>query len=272
MRISEVREVVYVSERKLEWEFIDANRSGRRKPGVEASVGLAGNGLKVSVPSAAPTGTLGPAEVAGRLETVIRYLNKRNPHQFSASGLPDKLQTNQWIRFDLEMRYGTAREDSAVPGSPDDVVLFAGSVPVEHDVNTRSFDLLLCGSVQHLRSRIVSHGRMGSNTDWLYELTKELNRRENANMHVIPEFLTSIISRQRSQRNPDQVARDVFGSLSRSEDPRPDYGRLRGHARVLMDISDPNSITRLVVATPLYIERVDPRRDRRWWTRPIRSR
>ncbi|WP_134046330.1 SAVMC3_10250 family protein [Amycolatopsis arida] len=256
-----MREIVYVSERKLEWEFSDASWRLGRRPGVEASAGLPGTGMKVSMPPASSAEPLTSTELAFKLERVIRYLKRTHrPQPFTTPSL----RVNQWITFDLNMKYGTAHEDTARYGTPDDVALFGGTAPTVPGSDNRPVELLLCGSVHHLRSQIASHGRMGSDTTWLYELTKELNRREQTGLHVIPEFLTEIVPRNLSVLAPDHVAHEVFGGLMRSTHPRPDYGRLRGHARVLMDIDAPSWITRLVLATPLYIERPPPRLSSRW--------
>ncbi|WP_432421075.1 SAVMC3_10250 family protein [Nocardia cyriacigeorgica] len=256
------REVLFVSEGKLEWEFSEASSLDRRKAGGEVSIGLPGNGMKVLTPA----GSLSSVEIAAKLEKVIRHIDRRHrPQPFEAPGLKANLRPNQWITFDLNMRYGTARQDSATSGAPHDVVLFGGSVQSEGGGDGRSLDLLLCGSIQHLRSRVASYGRMGSNTDWLYDFASELNRREWANVHVIPEFPTATVPHHHSSITPEHVAHEVFGGLMRSTHPRPDYSRLCGHARVLMDIDNAQWATRLVIATPLYIERATARSRRRWW-------
>jgi hypothetical protein len=112
---------------------------------------------------------------------------------------------------------------------------------------------------------------MGSDSTWLYDLTKSLERRDRKGIHVIPEFLAELVSRHRSVLDPGEVAREVFGGLMRSNFPRPEFGRLRGHARVLLYIDDPQWVTRFVLATPLYVE-ISPPNLVRGWRRVTRKR
>ncbi|WP_134736077.1 MULTISPECIES: SAVMC3_10250 family protein [unclassified Amycolatopsis] len=232
-----------------------------RPRSVEATVGVPGASTKLTYGGAANTAVTS-AETAAKLEKVIRYLERTcRVVDFSSPGL----QANQWVSFDLDMTYGTGHEDSAIPEVGDDIVLFGGSI--DPGPGSQEIELLLCGSVNHLRDRIASSGRMGSGSDWLYEVIKALEERDRKGIHVVPEFLTSLVHWNRPRLDPDSIVREVFGGLMRSAFPAPDRGRLRGIARVLRDIDDDKRVTRLILGTPLYVEIPPPRRIRQGWRR-----
>ncbi|MFE4687512.1 SAVMC3_10250 family protein [Streptomyces sp. NPDC056721] len=172
------------------------------------------------------------------------------------------LQANQWISFDINMAQVAVHEDSGRP--PEDVALFVGQTPARTVGQERDLGLLLCGSVQHLRTQICAEGRMGSDTTWLHDLILEVERREENGLHVIPEFLNEVMPHRRSDIIIEDAAFGVHGWIGRQYPPAT-RGRLRGHAIVLMDIDHPRWMHRLVVATPLYAEAVheqmpEPRR------------
>ncbi|AZP14764.1 hypothetical protein EJC51_47125 [Streptomyces aquilus] len=163
------------------------------------------------------------------------------------------LQVNQWVSFDLDMAQVAVHEDSGTP--PEDVALFVGQVPAGTAGQPRDLGLMLCGSVQHLRTQVCGRGRMGSDTTWLHDLILEVERREDRGLNVIPEFLNDLMPHRRSEVLIEDAAFGVHGWIQR-EHPPSTRGRLRGHAIVLMDIDRPRWVHRLVVATPLYVEAV----------------
>ncbi|WP_143670426.1 SAVMC3_10250 family protein [Streptomyces antimycoticus] len=171
------------------------------------------------------------------------------------------LQANRWIRFDLHLAQNVVYEDSGYP--PADVALFAGDVPAGEAGQPRDMGFLLCGSIQHLRTRDLPPGRMGSDTTWLHDLILELDRREREGGHVIPEFLTEVVPVRGGERMREQAAFGVHGWMSRDW-PMSERPRMRGYAIVLMDIDNPHWTHRLVVASPLFVEvtpqRTNPRR------------
>lgn len=239
-----MRELLYVSEQKLRHMFWDARRfPGLPGHSVETSMGMFGANAKVSLGSTDQNSD----ELPTKLERVIRYLDRTH----RAVDFPrSDLEPNQWIRFDFKAKYGKAHEDSAPTFSTEDVVLFGGSA----ESTQQEIDLLLCGSVHHLRDQVISTGRMGSSTSWLYDFIKSLEENENNGVHVVPEFPEARIHSRRREFDLRMAAHEAFGGLMRSSHPSPDSGRLRGHAKVLLDIDDPRWTTRLVVATPLYVE------------------
>ncbi|MFI9099536.1 SAVMC3_10250 family protein [Streptomyces fildesensis] len=161
------------------------------------------------------------------------------------------LRPNRWIRFDLDMAHAAVHEDSGQP--PEDVALFVGGVPAGSGGQPRDTGVLLCGSVQHLRTRMIPAGRMGSDTTWLHDLVLALERREQEGLHVIPEFLTDVVPSRRPDHLREAAAMGVFGWTAR-EYPASCRSRMRGHAIVLMDVDGPHWVHRLVVASPLYVE------------------
>jgi hypothetical protein len=181
------------------------------------------------------------------------------------------LLANQWISFDLDMAQVAVHEDSGKP--PEDVALFVGQVPAGTADQPRDLGLMLCGSVQHLRTQVCAHGRMGSDTTWLHDLILEVEHREENGLHVIPEFLNDLMPYRRSEVLIEDAAFGVHGWIERTYPPST-RGRLRGHAIVLMDIDRARWVHRLVVATPLYVEAVHepPARARRRLLPRVRRR
>lgn len=263
-----MRELLYLSERKLFDMFVDPGRlPGVRARGVDASLSFLGATAKLASEASAADVQEAPAAVAAKLERVIRYLDlHRHPAALDVD--TPELRPNQWIRFDLDLSFGSAHQDSVV-GEPDDVVLFTGTVKPLRTAG-RETSLLLCGSVQHVRTRIASAGRMGSDTGWLHAAIETLHKREAAGIHVIPEFPGELAPTDLSLVSPEEVTQWVFGMIERNH-PEHQRGRLAGHARVLLDIRDPRWLRRLVLATPLYVEIPPdvPRRGR--WQRIFRG-
>ncbi|MER7805125.1 SAVMC3_10250 family protein [Streptomyces parvulus] len=184
------------------------------------------------------------------VEQARRIIERRHaPVPFTSRGL----QANQWISFDLDMAQAAVHEDSGHP--PEDVALFVGRVPAGTAGQPRDLGLMLSGSVQHLRTQVCAHGRMGSGTTWLHDLVLEVERREEGGLHVIPEFLNELMPYSRSEVLIEEAAFAVHGWIDRTYPPAT-RGRLRGHAVVLMDVDSPRWVHRLVVATPLYVEAV----------------
>lgn len=181
------------------------------------------------------------------------------------------VRPSQWVRFDLDMGFGTAHHDRTHE-FPDDVVLFVGDKGDEdrpHDVG-----LLLTGSVHHLRDRsVASAGRMGSGTDWMYRLITTVETAIDQD-ESFPEDPVRFVRERRPRYGYDDdsiadVTRNVYGVMEMYH-PRRQRGRLRGLARVLLTVetggSGTQDPTRIVVATPLYVEIVPGTRPyRRDW-------
>ncbi|MFI7101918.1 SAVMC3_10250 family protein [Streptomyces sp. NPDC050161] len=180
------------------------------------------------------------------------------------------LRSNQWIRFDLDMALAAVHEDSGRP--PEDVALFVGGVAAGTRDQTRDMGVLLCGSVQHLRTRAYPAGRMGSDSTWLHDLILEVERREDDGINVIPEFLSDIVPTSHSQERVEEIAHEVYGWLNRDY-PRRIRSRMVGHAIVLMDIDSSNwTHRRLLVASPLYVEAMPQLPEPSSWARRLLRR
>ncbi|MFG3094098.1 SAVMC3_10250 family protein [Streptomyces sp. NPDC048202] len=206
-----------------------------------------------------------PMAAHALVATARRHIEKKfAPATVATPGL----QPNQWISFDMNLAQAAVHEDSERP--PGDVALFAGTIPAGTAGQTRDLAVMLCGSVQHLRTQACEAGRMGSDTSWLHDLILEIERREESGMNVIPEFLSDIMPRRRGETAIEEAAFGVHGWIERDY-PAHTRGRLRGHAIVLMDIDSPRYGRRLVLATPLYVEAVPATRPQRSpWTRLTR--
>ena len=241
-----VRELLYLSRPKLD-AFMPNGRS--------ISVQAAELGVDVSVVNArieAGSTDGDMADERARYRKVIKHIDRR------ADDLHHRgLTPGEWLRFDLLMGYGTAHEDSALPDTADDVVLFGGSAPQAD--SDRPVELLLCGSACHLTDRCAPAGggegnsRMGSGTRWIYEMIHLINSRDEQVESALPQEIVNPERRVWSVNDPDEVAHGVFGVIDRHH-PRHQRQRLAGLARVVMHLDDAKWLSRLIVATPLYVE------------------
>jgi len=258
-----VRDLVYLSEQKLNACFLGA--TDPRFPPLNGS-------LQVPIgPVTAQVGLGGRATGApvteADLERAIKRLIK---HHAPCSLDSENLRPNQWVYFDLDLALKTAHEDSGAV--PDDVVLLAGSFPSTDPTAVESA-LLLCGSIQHLRVQVESAGRMGSGTSWLHDVIREIARRDEQGIGVIPEFLTEMTPHRRPVDRIEDAAYGVHSWMS-AEHPPSRRSPTRGYAKILMDAGPPHFIQRLVVATPLFVE-ISPQRPARqslWRRRASRRR
>ncbi|WP_328508350.1 SAVMC3_10250 family protein [Streptomyces mirabilis] len=258
-------DLVYVAERKIYGRL--GMRPSSTQQGVQAAVKIPPL-IEVSG-SRTWEGATEPMAPHALVEKAKRTIERRfAPVPFTTRNL----QANQWISFDLDMAQAAVHEDSGRP--PEDVALFVGQVPAGTAGQPRDLGLMLCGSVQHLRTQACAQGRMGSDTTWLHDLILEVERREASGLNVVPEFLNDIMPHRRSEVLIEDAAFGVQGWIERKYPPST-RGRLRGHAIVLVDIDRPRWVSRLVLATPLYVEAVHeqgPRPRRRITLPGIRRR
>ncbi|MDI5974530.1 SAVMC3_10250 family protein [Streptomyces sp. SL13] len=250
-------DLVYVSERKL------YGRLGLKPPssqqGVQGAIKLPPV-IEVSGTRSWDRSTTGLAPHAV-VEKAKRLIDReRTVADFTDRGL----RSNQWIHFDLDLAQVAVHEDSGAP--PEDVALFVGNVPAGVRGQDREMGVLLCGSVQHVRTRSIPAGRMGSDTTWLHDLILEVERREEEGINVIPENITDILAFCPDEYRVEAAAYGVHGWAARGYPPRI-RGRMSGHAIVLMDIDGPDWTHRLLVATPLYVETHPPAAPSSWVAR-----
>ncbi|MFE4954719.1 SAVMC3_10250 family protein [Streptomyces sp. NPDC056653] len=183
-----------------------------------------------------------------------------------------------WIRFDLPMGYSTGGRDGRVP-AVQDIALFAGVAPGETVGQESPVKLLLCGDARHLvvggckpvsPDDPLGAGWMGSGTSWLYKLIRQVEDSDRPGNDDLPEALRSPETHRAGFNDPEQVCQWVYRYIAR-EHPAEQEGQLRGHARVLLS-TQRDWPERLILATPLYVERSHPgpgswltrRRDRRY--------
>ncbi|WP_405716326.1 SAVMC3_10250 family protein [Streptomyces sp. NBC_00046] len=256
-----MRELVYLSEQKLQYMFADSGR-GSSMPSIGATVGVPGVTVTMATasPAAAPDS---PADMARKLDEVIRFLERdHRPVDFSAPGV----RAGQWVLFDLPMGWGTGPEATGTTSGG--IALFVGTASTGTEGPDGVTDLLLCGTAGHFRHRAQAASRPGSDMDSVYQYLADLEA--NASVESGPEG-ESRADRAPAGRDLDEdVVRSVFDVMSERRPP-PQRGRLRGHARVLLTADREGRSPRLVVATPLYVENPPPRLPARWF-RPWRRR
>ncbi|MGH8791132.1 MAG: SAVMC3_10250 family protein [Stackebrandtia sp.] len=266
-----MRELLYLSDQKLHRVWMEASNAwagGRWRWSAAAKVPPF-----ASIDVSREPGGGEEVAVSRKLERVIGYLGDVEDDITAAEVRP-----HQWVRFDLSLGYGTACRDDQCRGhtsensprhtSPDDVALFVGTVGADVTGQTRDLDVLLCGSVHHLRDRVSSLDRLGSDTDWMHAIITKLYEREQRGLIAIPTQLTELVPRT-GTAGPEQQAHFVHG-VAANNHPKSQRGRLCGYARVLMNIDNPEFPTRLIMATPLYVEVPPPAAAlgrKRWWRR-----
>lgn len=173
-----MRELIYLSTRKLAM-FYPGHIS--RSVQFTGGLGLGSVSAKIDI-SAAPSGT--DEATITQLNRAVRYL-EREAVYFSHSGL----SPGRWIFFDLNMGYGTSYRDSGSPPKIDDIAFFHGSFGQVETDKQEPIDMLLCGSTEHLRIRTASAGRMGSGTEWLYDLIGEIEEVDALGNGELPDSL-----------------------------------------------------------------------------------
>ncbi len=249
-----MRQLLYLSQRKLRDEFLQEPRLRDRLQGSVAVPIPLGPTLNASL--SAPTGNT-DLDVR-HFKSTIRHLNRVSVGDYF---VPD-VRPLDWVRFDLPMVYGTTYEDSRIPPL-DDIALFANLRSFAEVMTPSHVDLLLCGSVQHLTRTVAGEGRMGSGTDWLYELIIYMKDKEVAGGFMTRADLERHGISSEATHPELAMAVDFAHGVLQREHPRRQQGRLSGIAQVLADVRSEFIPTRIVLATPLYVQ-VEPGRRRLW--------
>jgi hypothetical protein len=190
-----MRELIYLSKRKLAMFY-----PGRISQSVQFTGGLGLGPVSAKIAISAPPSEAD--EEAAALNRAVRYLEREAVH-FSHS----ELNPGRWIFFDLNMGYGTSRRDSGSSPKIDDIALFHGSFNQVHTDKQSSLDLLLCGSTEHLRIRTASAGRMGSGTEWLYDVIREIEEIDALGTGELPDSLNPKALAVRRVNMPEAIAR-----------------------------------------------------------------
>lgn len=254
------RQLVYLSGEKLKANFPGSSRALVLSGNVQASVGPLSLGLTLE------QATGDRAQLTREFERVRKDIERQT------KSVDDRtLRPLEWFRFDEPLAYGTACEDSAIPDVASDVALFAGTVTSTRPQGGRPIELLLCGSACHLLDRSwESAGRMGSSTGWLYDLIKEIKKLDDAGEQNSGSAVGDRALRLGRSITPEEVARTVFTVFTEHR-PSGQRAQLGGIAQLLLDVALPHWPTRLLVATPLYVQPPRATRGRRWWFGPGRE-
>jgi hypothetical protein len=220
-----VREYLYISTAKMDGLDEGPARSAVRLASLSASIPP----LTAQVSSAGAD--LRPDHLR-RIKPLEQRLRAQSRDYRDTDVVP-----NTWVKFSCEMRWATMHPDSG-PDGPDRVAVFTTCFPQPKDET----ELVLLGSTCHLLDRTGSVGRMGSNSETLFEIAES------------PLLLTS-----RSGGLPTDAAESA-SHLSRivsTEAPLGQLGRVEGLARVLHTI-DSDYFARYVIATPLFVRICQP--------------
>ncbi|MER6827454.1 SAVMC3_10250 family protein [Streptosporangium sp. NPDC000563] len=245
--------MIYFSRPRLEAFFPE--RPSRRLPTVNVELDL-----QVATVGLGPAAPRSPSDAELRKLRQVRHQIEREASHFYAPGL----SAGEWIYFDLEMGWGTSYEDTTLPNL-DDVLMFYGSLSCDRSRVGGPVDLMLCGSTEHLLKKTATVGRLGSGTDWLYELVVKINDLDARGDTRIPEELAKEALALPRVNQPDQVARWVFDVIAWHHSPRH-RARVQGLARVDLNIPGCEGVSRLILATPMYVQYAS-RRSLRWITK-----
>jgi hypothetical protein len=157
-----------------------------------------------------------------------------------------------YVQFKGIMRYGQMHQNGYSPGSPSERMVFFVGTPEESD---QRVELLLVGWVGHLVDEEGVHDkstRMGSRTDHLFHLFRQVVAKEKSGEEGAPaEFgrLEREVSRGDSI-NLDTVARWALG-MAQHHLPIETAGSLCGVAEVLAVLPDKGHGSTVVLGTPL---------------------
>ncbi|WP_328378413.1 SAVMC3_10250 family protein [Streptomyces sp. NBC_00440] len=249
-------DLVYISERKIRDELC--------RVGLPTSTRSTSGELSLT-PKITFSKAPGKPEDAGLPELFNQAL--RSVKELAKPFTDPVVEHPGWISFDLPMGYSTGGRDGRVP-AVQDIALFAGVMPGETVGQDKPVKLLLCGDARHLvvgGCKPVSPGDplgagwMGSGTSWLYKLIRQIEDSDRSGNDDLPPVLGSPEIHRSGLNDPEQVCQWVYRHIAR-EHPAEQEGRLRGHARVLLSTQREWS-ERLILATPLYVERSHRRPD-----------
>jgi hypothetical protein len=271
-----VRELVYLSERKLRQFMIEKPRRWVSRPPVEGEVKFPGLG-GVKVGPTAPTGDDG---VIPDLARVISALESSD----RAAGwfADDAVQPGQWVYFEAPLCY-TPLSDRYAPLSdghqPRAVVFLDHGEPTASYPTGGAIRLLMHGSAEHLLGGAVvspasqDDGRTdGSRNPSRYtelrtfaRLLYQLNRRDQLNLRVPSSDAEPDLDRMTAPYSTryrlEMQVPPVVELLDHLLEPRLTAAWMAGHARVTAVLPLPSGQgpdPLAVIATPLYVEYVSP--------------
>ena len=244
-----MRQLIYLSEAKLGTFF--PKRASRS---VQFGGNLGAGPISVKIDMSDPSWAGPDGEISRKLAEVIKDLERQVKH-FSSFDL----SPGDWIFFDLKMGYGTSyRDNSPIPPVIDDIALFYGSLGDVETEKQLPLDLLLCGSTKHLRTRTESAGRLGSGTEWLDDLIKEIEELDSLGTADLPRSLSPAALAKKRVNMPEEIARWVFHVIRYHHSPFQ-YYPLQGFAQILFVVPRSEICPRLVLATPLFVQFASPK-------------
>ena len=244
-----MRELLYLSRPKLDSFFPDRARNVVTDGEAQVSA------MSLTARFRLASSQTDRSNLVRSFKTVHRHIER------SAKWFTDPTaRPGEWLGFELDLGYGTAHRDTAL-SELDDVVLFGGCVPASKVLQERDLEILLCGSACHLMDRCASAGRMGSGTEWMHRLIKRLGRSDEQNVQLDFQDITN--QGLGEWDNPEEIAQWVYHVIAANH-PAHQRTCLSGLARVLLNADSPRWTTRLVVATPLYVQYRDFSMRRMW--------
>jgi hypothetical protein len=258
-----VRELVYLSERKLRQFMIGKPRRWGNRPPIEGEVKFPGVG-GVKIGPAAPTRG---DEVVPDLARVISALETSD----RAAGwfADDAVQPGQWVYFEAPLCY-IPLSDGALPGA---VVFLDHGEPTASYPTGGAIRLLLHGSAEHLFGAADTSpaGDDDERSDGSRNPSRYTDLRMFArllyrlNREAPSSDAESDLDRMRAPHSTryrlEMQVPWVVELLDRLLEPRLTAAWMAGHARVtavlpLPSGHDPDPVA--VIATPLYVEYVSP--------------
>jgi len=183
-----------------------------------------------------------------KLDLVMPTLSSSS--RYCESPTAERLETGYWFKFRCNMQYGFVHRDSGPSRVSSEVIFFVGSAPESEPV----VDIMLGGWAGHFLegSEQSSSTRMGSRTEHLYDLWKEVARADEIGDFRIPVEYTRL-PRETSPGDYltlNEVSRWAYDVMRMSLETS---ARLQGVARVLTVITNNDREHRLLLATPLFV-------------------
>ncbi|MGW5689909.1 SAVMC3_10250 family protein [Streptomyces asiaticus] len=265
------RQIVFLSERKVRDELC---RVGIPGPATTLSGEIALNPkLTISRAPRTPVPQSEGADLPYLFERAERYVQG-----LSRPFTDPDVSPWDWVSFDVPMGFCKGGRDGRVP-AVHDIALFAGVLSEETTGQNKPVKLLLCGDSKHLTiggvqpispENPLGAGWMGSGTTWLYKLIRHLEDSREDGCDEVPAVLRDPNIHRRGFNDPEQVAQWVYRYIARDH-PEGQDGRLTGYAQVLLRTEREEWPERLVLATPLYVERTHTKRGM-WLRRQRRYR
>lgn len=250
-----MRELVYLSQRKLKQFALNRRRPFRHIVETEVKIPAVGGVKLTNEPS---------AQDLGALEQVIRALDRsdRAPSWFDDADI----QAGQWIHVEAPMSYRLL--DNQQPRSP---VVFADRPTATRNYPTGgALRILLHGSQEHLLDRAPEHiadqaeatavRHMGSNQEFLDLLP--------ARPSLVRDFASELVKAAASAEESEEAAADQedlddleqkttsFLHQFDAEVPVQTAVWMAGYARVTAILGYDKPEHRIVIATPLYVQYV----------------